>query len=416
MNRTQELISLAKKHLPRNYAPPDDFVLRSGSGCWVRDVNGKKYLDMLSCYSAANAGYGNKAANAAILRQLNKGLLCNANCFWEEQKILFARDLVEFCKDFGLRGLDVVLPMNSGAEAVETALKIARKWGYSIKGSLDCKKDLTNDKAEIIYCNNNFHGRTLGAISMSTVDQYKNQFGPLVPGFKEIPFGDVIALNRAINSNTVAFLVEPIQGEGGVIIPPSGYLAEVRKICDARNILLVVDEIQSGFGRTGAMFACNYENIVPDMIILGKSLGGGLPISAVVGKKEIMNVLDPGDHGSTFGGNPLACAAARASLLFMRRHRPDGRAYELGFYFRNELNKIAAKSRYIKEIRIMGLWIGIEVYSDFGLTAHEFCEKLYKEGVLCTETRKYTVRMSPPLTITKKELDFALSKIQKVFT
>lgn len=413
MNRTQELVSLAKKHLPRNYAPPDDFVLKRGSGCQVKDVQGRVFLDMLACYSAANAGYGNKAINRAILRQVKNGLLCNANCFWEEQKILFAKDLAKFCSDFGLKGLDIVLPMNSGAEAVETAIKIARKWGYLGKDSLVCRKGIAYEKAEIICCEGNFHGRTLGAISMSTVSQYKNNFGPLIPGVKVIPFGDTIALNAAINSNTVAFLVEPIQGEGGIIIPPDGYLTEVRKICDNRGILLILDEIQSGFGRTGRMFACNYENVVPDMIILGKSLGGEMPISAVVGN-GVMNVLDPGDHGSTFGGNPLACAAARASLRSMRCNRSDVRARMLGLYFENKLKKIAEDSSYIKEIRMRGLWIGIEVRHD-GPTAHEFCRELYEKGILCKETRENTIRMSPPLTITVKELNFALSKIRRVF-
>ncbi|MBI2635052.1 MAG: ornithine--oxo-acid transaminase [Parcubacteria group bacterium] len=408
--KTQRLVELAHKHLPRNYAPPDDLVLRRGHGCYLEDVNGNTYLDMLSCYSAANSGYGNKSANTAILRQIAKGILCNANCFWEEQKILFAHDLAKFCNDFGLNGLDVVLPMNSGAEAVETAIKIARKWRYCYLA-----KGIAYDTAEIICCENNFHGRTLGAISMSTVDQYKKYFGPLIPGIKIVPFGNVDALKKTINNNTAAFLVEPIQGEGGVIIPPNDYLSEVRKICDEQNVLFILDEIQSGFGRTGRMFACNYDNVVPDMIILGKALGGGLPISAVVGKEEIMDVLDPGDHGSTFGGNPLACAAARASLSFMRRRRPDRRAAELGFYFKNKLNKVAAQSPHIKEIRALGLWIGIEVHHS-GPTAHEFCKELYKEKILCKETREYTIRMSPPLTITRKELDFALSKIQKVFT
>lgn len=413
---TQELVSLAKKYLPRNYAPPDDFVLKKGSGCKFVDVKGRVFLDMLACYSAANVGYGNEAITKAILKQLKNGLLCNANCFWEEQKILFARDLAKFCNDFGLEGLDVVLPMNSGAEAVETAIKIARKWGYVKDASLGCKKSIDLNKAEVICCENNFHGRTLGAISMSTVKQYKDKFGPLVSGFKIIPFGDAIALNSAINSNTAAFIVEPIQGEGGVIIPPEGYLSEIRKICDNRGILLILDEIQSGFGRTGKMFACNRENVVPDMIILGKALGGGLPISAVVGKKEIMDVLLPGDHGSTFGGNPLSCAAARASLRLMRNNRPDVRARSAGCYFKDRLLKIAVISPYIKEIRIRGLWVGIEIHDGGKLTAHEFCQDLYKEGILCKETREYTIRMSPPLTITKKELDFALSKIKKVFT
>jgi len=406
--RRRNLVELAHKHLPRNYAPPDDFVLEKGSGCYLKDVDGNTYLDMLACYSAANAGYGNKEIIKAVLRQITENsIICNANCFWEEQKILFARDLAEFCSNFGLSGFDVVLPMNSGAEAVETALKIARKWGY-------LRKSIDADKAEIICCENNFHGRTLSAISMSTVAQYKNHFGPLIPGIKTIPFADIGALNAAINPNTAAFLVEPVQGEGGVIIPPSGYLAKVRGICNKSNVLFILDEIQSGFGRTGKMFACNYDGVSPDMIILGKALGGGFPISAVVGRPEIMDVLEPGDHGSTFGGNPLACAAARASLSFMRRHRPDKRAAELGFYFKNKLKEIAVQSPHIKEIRVIGLWIGIEVHHD-GLMAHEFCERLYKEGILCKETREYTIRMSPPLTISRKELDFALEKIRKVF-
>ena len=407
--RTQNLVKLAYKHLPRNYAPPDDFVIEKGSGCYFKDVDGNTYLDMLACYSAANAGYGNKEVIKAVLRQITeKSIICNANCFWEEQKILFARDLAKFCGDFISPVLDVVLPMNSGAEAVETALKIARKWSY-------IRKVITPDRAEIICCENNFHGRTLGVISMSTVAQYKEHFGPLIPGIKTVPFSDISALNAAINHGTAAFLVEPVQGEGGVIIPPYGYLAEAKKICSESNVLFILDEIQSGFGRTGKMFACNYDNVVPDMIILGKALGGGFPISAVVGKYDIMRILEPGDHGSTFGGNPLVCAAARASLRFMRRYRPDRRAAELGFYFKNKLKEIARQSPYIKELRIIGLWVGIEVHHD-GPMAHEFCQQLYKKGILCKETREYTVRMSPPLTITKKELDFALEKIKKVFT
>lgn len=407
--KAQYLVELAHKHLPRNYAPPDDFVLKKGFGRYLQDVDGNTYLDMLACYSAANAGYGNKEVVKAVLRQITEnGLTCNANCFWEEQKILFARDLADFCEDFIYPGLNVVLPMNSGAEAVETALKIARKWGY-------LRKNIAADAAEIICCENNFHGRTFGAVSMSTVAQYKNHFGPLVPGIKTIPFADIAALNAAINTNTAAFLVEPVQGEGGVIIPPYGYLIEAKKICDEQRVLFILDEIQSGFGRTGRMFACNYENVVPDMIILGKSLGFGLPISAVVGRTDVMDVLEPGDHGSTFGGNPLVSVAARASLRFMRRHRPDRQAAELGFYFRNKLNEIAAKSPHIKEVRAIGLWIGIEVYHD-GPKAHEFCKELYEERMLCKETREYTIRISPPLTINRKEIDFALAKIKKVFT
>ncbi|OGD42031.1 ornithine--oxo-acid transaminase [Candidatus Azambacteria bacterium RIFOXYD1_FULL_42_11] len=406
--RTKYLVRLAKKHLPRNYAPPDDFVIRSGFGCWQKDVEEKEYLDMLACYSAANLGHGNPEIAYAIGKQTHqRGIICNANCFWEEQKILFARDLVKFCNDFGLKGLDMVLIMNSGAEAVETAMKIARKWGYT-------KKKIPIDQAEIIACRDNFHGRTLGAISLSTVPQYTELFGPLLPGTIKIPFADENALFMAINKNTAVFITEAVQGEGGVIIPPEKYLLTARNICTANNVLLVVDEIQSGFGRTGKMFACNYNNVIPDMIILGKALGGGIVISAVVGRKEVMDVFEPNDHGSTFGGNPLSSAVGRTFLRIMRRKRLDKRAEHLGKYFKKELEKIAEKSPHILEIRTKGLWIAIEVRHD-GPTAHGFCQRLHKERILCKETREYTIRMSPPLVITKEELDFALEKIRKVF-
>lgn len=408
--KTQDLIALAKKHLPRNYAPPDDFVLVKGYGCWQWDAEGNKYLDMLACYSAANEGHDNPKIVCAIIKHLAaKGITCNANCFWEEEKILLARDLAEFCEEFICLGLNVVLPMNSGAEAVETAMKIARKWGYVVKGI-----DPKTDQAEIIFCENNFHGRTIAIISASSVPQYKELFGPLVPGVKLIPFGDAQALKKAITPNTAAFIVEPVQGEGGVIIPPDGYLSEVMEICADNDVLFILDEIQSGFGRTGEMFGCNHDGVVPDMIILGKALGGGLVISAVVGRKEIMSIFEPGDHGSTFGGNPLSCAIARESLRIMREERLDRRAARLGKYFKAKLKEIATESPHIQEIRTRGLWIAIEVRHD-GPNAHEFCQRLYKEGLLCKETRDYTIRMSPPLVITNDELDWALRKIRKVF-
>lgn len=406
--KTQDLIALAKKHLPRNYAPPDDFVLAEGRGCWLRDVEGKEYLDMLACYSAANEGHGNlRIVNAIIDHLGSKGITCNASCFWEEEKILLARDLGEFCEKFVGPGLNVVLPMNSGAEAVETAMKIARKWGYIRKG-------IPVNRAEIIFCENNFHGRTIAIVSASSVPQYKELFGPPAPGIKLVPFADLKALEKAINPNTAAFIVEPVQGEGGIIIPPNGYLAEAKEICFRNHVLFVPDEIQSGFGRTGRMFGCNHDGVIPDMIILGKALGGGLPISAVVGKKKIMDVLEPGDHGSTFGGNPLSCAVARESLRIMREERLDQKAARLGEYFEEKLKAIAAESPHIQEIRVRGLWIAIEVRHN-GPDAHEFCRRLHKEGILCKETRDYTIRMSPPLVITDDELNWALRKIRKVF-
>ena len=401
--RTRGLIALAKKHLPRNYAPSDKFVLRGGEGCTLFDVEGKEYLDMLACYSAANEGHCNPRIADAIFKHLKtRGLTCNANCFWEEQKILFARDLANFCGKFIDPSLNVVLPMNSGAEAVETAMKIARKWAYVVKR-------VPLNEAEIIFCENNFHGRTIAIVSASTVPQYSELFGPLVPGIKLVPFADLNALKEAINPNTAAFIVEPVQGEGGIIIPPDGYLAEAKNICDDNDVLLVADEVQSGFGRTGKMFGCNYDGVTPDLLILGKALGGGL-----VGSKEVMGILEPGDHGSTFGGNPLSCAVARESLRIMRDERLDKKAEYLGGYFEEKLKEIAVESLYIKEIRVRGLWIAIEVWHS-GPDAHEFCQRLHRAGILCKETRDYTIRMSPPLIITRHELDFAVEKIREVF-
>ena len=313
--RTRGLIALAKKHLPRNYAPSDKFVLRGGEGCTLFDVEGKEYLDMLACYSAANEGHCNPRIADAIFKHLKtRGLTCNANCFWEEQKILFARDLANFCGKFIDPSLNVVLPMNSGAEAVETAMKIARKWAYVVKR-------VPLNEAEIIFCENNFHGRTIAIVSASTVPQYSELFGPLVPGIKLVPFADLNALKEAINPNTAAFIVEPVQGEGGIIIPPDGYLAEAKNICDDNDVLLVADEVQSGFGRTGKMFGCNYDGVTPDLLILGKALGGGLVISAVVGSKEVMGIFPALNHkkrmksGKLSGGEQQMLALARGLMV-----------------------------------------------------------------------------------------------------
>lgn len=400
----RQLIEMAYEYIPRNYAPSDKFVLIKAKGCWMWDTEGKKYLDMLACYSANNFGSGNDEIIRATVKQLERGLLSNANCFWEINKILFSKELAEFC------GMDKALIMNSGAEAVETAMKIARKWAY-------VKKRIGLNKAEIIFCENNFHGRTLGVISASTTPQYTKYFGPLLPGIVKIPFGDSAALGKAINKNTAAFIFEPIQGEGGIIIPPNGYLGDVREICTRRNVIMIADEIQSGFGRTGKMFACEHEGVKPDMMIVGKALGGGVrAVSAVVGKKQFMDVFIPGDHGSTFGGNPIGCAEGLAALRFTRENHPEINATIMGTRFFNRLYEIQKKSRgRIIEIRGRGLWVGLEV-NHKGPTAHEYCERLYDAGVLCKETRDYTIRFSPPLTITKRELDWGLERIEKIFT
>ncbi|GMQ95279.1 MAG: ornithine--oxo-acid transaminase [Patescibacteria group bacterium] len=398
----EELTMLARKHLAHNYAHPDNVVFRSGRGCKIYNTEGKEYLDFMSCYSALNLGCGHHVIMEAAREQLQTGLTALSRSFLEEELILFVKELAEFC------GMRMVLPMNSGAEGVETAMKIARKWGYT-------KKGIEKNKAEIIFCANNFHGRTLAVISASTIPQYYDLFGPPLPGIKIIPFGDASALQEAINENTVAFIVEPIQAEGGIIVPPEGYLADVRGICTKLKVLFIADEVQTGFGRTGTMFACDHENVRPDLYILGKALGGGFPISAVAGPSHIMNVMEPGDHGSTFGGNPFACRVARAALRVMRDEHVEERSMRLGIYFRKRLCDIAEKTGGIKEVRGRGLLIGVEVRHN-GPTAHELCGKLLEEGLLTKETRKYVLRFSPALTISEEELEQGLEKIEKVFT
>ncbi len=405
---TQQLIEMAHRYICRNYAPSDDFVLRKGRGCWLYDTEGNRYLDMLACYSANNFGNGNwRVVFAKIKQEVLRGMMTNANCYWEENKILFCKEIAEFCD------MDRAIPMNSGAEAVETAMKIARKWAYT-----NTKKHVVLNQAEIIFCINNFHGRTLGVLSGSTTPEYTSMFGPFIPDpyIKKILFGDAVALENAVNENTAAFIFEPIQGEGGIIIPPDGYIKAVRDICTRHNVMMIADEVQSGFGRTGRVFACDHEGVKPDAYVLGKAIGGGGDdLSVVVGKEEFMNVFVPGDHGSTFGGNPLACAVGLVVLKMMRESHPERHAAEMGEYFVDGLWEIAKKNGHIAEIRNRGLWVGLEVKKG-GPKAHDICVALYKEGVLCKETHEHTIRFSPPLTITKKELDWALERIERVFT
>ena len=399
MKKTHDFINEANKWGAHNYHPIP-VVIESGEGSWVYDVEGKKYLDMLSAYSAVNQGHRHPKIVNALIEQLNK-IPLTSRAFHNNKMGTF---LSKLCQ---LSGYEKALPMNTGAEAVETALKAARKWGYT-------KKEVEPGKAEIIACSNNFHGRTISVVSFSSEEQHKNDFGPITPGFKIIPYGDIDALENAITKNTVAFIMEPIQGEAGIIVPPEGYLKEVREVTKKNNVLLIVDEIQTGFGRTGKLFAHQHEGIRPDIITLGKALGGGLyPVSAVLADDEVMDVFKPGDHGSTFGGNPLAAAVGMAAIDVIVEENLTERAQELGAYFMDELSKI--DSPYIKEIRGKGLMVGLEIKEEHG-SARPFCEKLMDLGLLCKETHEQTIRFCPSLKITKEDLDWAIDNIRKVFT
>ena len=392
---TKSFLDDVDKYSAKNYKPLP-VVLNKGEGAWVWDVDGKKYLDCLSAYSALNQGHRHPAIVQAAKDQLDK-ITLTSRAFHNDQMGPFLKDLCE------LTGFSKALPMNSGAEAVETALKACRKWGYQVKG-------VPAGKAEIIVCKDNFHGRTIAIISFSTEAQYQDGFGPLTPGFKVIPYGDADALEKAITPNTVAFMVEPIQGEGGVLVPPSGYLKKVREICTKNRVLFVADEIQTGLARTGKMFACDWEGVKPDAMTLGKALSGGFyPVSAFVTNDEVMGVFKPGDHGSTFGGNPLAAAIGRASLKVLRDEKLAQRANELGEWFMGELRKI--ESPHVKEVRGKGLLIGVEMNG----MARPFCEGLMKEGILAKETHDHVVRFAPPLVISKQDLEWALERIAKVF-
>ncbi|SCZ05238.1 ornithine--oxo-acid transaminase [Alkaliphilus peptidifermentans] len=398
MKKTLDFINQANKWGAHNYHPIP-VVIESGEGCWVYDVEGKKYLDMLSAYSAVNQGHRHPKIVNALIEQVNQ-IPLTSRAFHNNKMGSF---LMKLCQ---LSGYEKALPMNTGAEAVETALKAARKWGY-------VKKKVEAGKAEIIACSNNFHGRTISIVSFSSEDQHQNDFGPVTPGFKVIPYGDADALEHAINENTVAFIMEPIQGEAGIIIPPEGYLKKVREITKKNNVLLIMDEIQTGFGRTGKLFAHQHEDIRPDIITLGKALGGGLyPISAILADDEVMEVFTPGDHGSTFGGNPLAAAIGMAAIDVIVEEGLAERADELGTYFIDGLKKI--DSPYIKEIRGKGLMVGLEIKEEYG-SARPLCEKLMNLGLLCKETHELTIRFCPSLKISKEEIDWAIENIKTVF-
>ncbi len=381
-----------------NYHPLDA-VLTKGKGIWVWDVEDRKYLDFLSGYSAVNQGHCHPRIVKCVQSQA-KRLTLTSRAFRNDQWPLLARELS------ALTGYEMVLPMSSGAESIETAIKCARKWAYQ-------KKGVPQDQAEIIACANNFHGRTVTIISFSTEPLYRNDFGPFTPGFKVIPYGDVEALRQAITPNTAAFLVEPIQAEAGVLIPPEGYLKAAKEVCAANNVLFIADEIQTGLGRTGKIFACEHEGVKADMVVIGKSLGGGCyPISATLSSREILGVFKPGEHGSTFGGNPLACAVAREALRVLQDEKLVVNAAEVGAYFLAKLKKI--RSKQIKEVRGKGLLIGVELRPEAG-GARRFCEELKKEGLLCKETHDNVIRFAPPLIVRQKDLNWAFKRIKQVF-
>jgi ornithine--oxo-acid transaminase len=391
---TQELVALESEFGAHNYHPLD-IVIEHAEGVWVYDVEGKRYLDCLAAYSAVNQGHCHPRILQTLLDQAHKVTL-TSRAFRNDQLGPFYKELHD------LTGFDMALPMNSGAEAVETAIKAARKWGYKVKG-------IPDGKAEIIVCANNFHGRTVTVISFSTDEQYRDGFGPFTPGFKVIPFGDAAALHQAMTPNTCAFLVEPVQGEAGIIVPPAGFLKEAAEICRKNRVLLIADEIQSGLGRTGKLFAYMHAGVCPDVLIIGKALAGGFyPVSAVLSSKEILGVFNPGDHGSTFGGNPLGCAVARTALRVLVEEKLVERSAEMGAYFLTLLKTLRSSS--VKEVRGIGLWIGIELH----VPARPLCEALQQEGVLCKETHERVIRIAPPLTIRREEIDWAFERIRGV--
>ncbi len=394
---SKELISIEEKYGAHNYHPLD-VVITKGEGVWVWDAEGNKYLDCLSAYSALNQGHVHPEILDALQNQAAKVTL-TSRAFRNDQLPLFYKELAE------MTGYEMSLPMNSGAEAVETALKLARKWAYTVKG-------VPRHKAEIIVADGNFHGRTISIITFSPEEFYKNDFGPFTPGFPMVPYGDASEVEAAINENTAAVMVEPIQGEGGVLIPPDGYLKELRKICDDNNVLLIFDEIQTGLGRTGKLFAQEYENVRGDMTIIGKALAGGFyPVSAVLADTKLMRLFKPGEHGSTFGGNPLGAAVARASLKVIRDENLVQKSYELGEYFIEQLSEIP--SPHVKEVRGRGMLIGVELKEEAG-GARRFCEALQDRGILCKETHETVIRFAPPLVIDKETIDWALPLIREV--
>ena len=392
-----EAIALEQQYCAHNYAPLPVVLVR-GEGVYVWDDRGRRYMDMMSAYSAVSHGHCHPRL-VKVLHEQAERLAVVSRAFYSDRLGPYLQRLCE------LTGQDMALPMNTGVEAVETALKAARKWAYTVKG-------VAADRAEVIVCNGNFHGRTLAAVAMSTEAQYRAGFGPFPPGFVSVPYGDAAALEAAISANTAAFLVEPIQGEGGIIVPPAGYLAECARLCQRHNVLLLCDEIQTGLGRTGALLACDHEKVKPDGLILGKALGGGLlPVSAFLARREVMAVFSPGDHGSTFGGNPLAAAVAQEALALLSEEDLPGRARRLGEQFMSRLKTLA--SPVIKTVRGKGLLIGLEVESR-RITARRLCEALLAGGLLSKETHETVVRLAPPLIITEQQLEEALSIIRQV--
>ena len=392
--KTQEIIAKTEKFGANNYHPLP-IVIEKAEGVWVEDPKGNRYLDMLSAYSALNQGHCHPKIIGALKNQADKVTL-TSRAFHNDQLGPWYEKVCQITKK------NMVLPMNTGAEAVETALKAARRWGYDVKGIKD-------GEAEIIACIGNFHGRTLGTVSLSSEEEYKRGFGPLLPGIKLVPYGDLEALQSAITENTAAFIIEPIQGESGIIFPPEGFLKAASELCKKMNVLLIADEIQVGIGRTGKMFACEWENVEPDIYILGKALGGGvLPISCVAAHSSVLGVFNPGSHGSTFGGNPLACAVSIAALEVMEEENLVQCSFDLGSHFLSRLKTI--KNPIIKEVRGKGLLIGVELTE----AARPYCEALKEEGLLCKETHETVIRLAPPLTISKVELDWAFERIHKV--
>ena len=394
---TQDYITLEEQYGAHNYHPLD-VVIERGEGVWVYDVDGKKYLDCLSAYSALNQGHVHPQILEALIEQAGK-ITITSRAFRNDQLPLLYKELSE------MTGYEMSLPMNSGAEAVETALKLARKWAYQVKG-------VPRHQAEIIVAEGNFHGRTISIVTFSSEPLYRDDFGPFTPGFIGVPYGDASAIEKAINSNTAAVLIEPIQGEGGVIIPPAGYLKQVAEICKKNNVLLMADEIQTGLARTGKLFASEHEDVRPDVMIVGKALAGGFyPVSAVLADKVLLGLFTPGEHGSTFGGNPLAAAVARASLRVIRDEKLAERSQQLGEYFMEQLSEIP--SPHVKEVRGKGLLIGVELHESAG-GARRFCEALQEKGILAKETHDNVIRFAPPLVIDRETIDWALPSIRDV--
>ncbi|MEV6792523.1 ornithine--oxo-acid transaminase [Streptomyces sp. NPDC051320] len=400
MSVTETSIAAAEAHSAHNYHPLP-VVVASADGAWMTDVEGRRFLDMLAGYSALNFGHGNRRLIEAAKAQLEQ-LTLTSRAFHHDRFAAFCTQLAELC------GMEMVLPMNTGAEAVETAVKTARKWGYRTKGVPD-------GRARIVVAENNFHGRTTTIVSFSTDPEARADYGPYTPGFEIVPYGDLTALEAAVDEDTVAVLIEPIQGEAGVLVPPAGYLPGVRELTRARNVLFIADEIQSGLGRTGRTFACEHEHVVPDVYILGKALGGGvIPVSAVVSSAEVLGVFEPGEHGSTFGGNPLACAVALEVIAMLRTGEFQQRAAELGDHLHRELGLLVGGGA-VEAVRGRGLWAGVDIAPSRG-TGREISEKLMDRGVLVKDTHGSTIRLAPPLVISKEDLDWGLDQLRNVLS